>query len=301
MSGSEPLPTEPSTWFSTWVVKPDETPDWKIIGFMTAVHILAIPGLFMLTPAMWALFLTMYFVTACLGVTLGLHRLLTHRSFKTTKNLERFFGLCGALSMQGGVGEWVAHHRMHHAGSDTPKDPHDAKQGFWFSHIRWLFRIVPEFDDETRVRRFARDVYADPVLTFLSKSRNVVLVQVVLGVIFWSIWGWPGVFCGIFLRLVAVYHATWFVNSACHMWGYKNFKVNDSSTNCWWVAVLSFGEGWHNNHHRFGQRCKAGYRWWEIDVTYMVILLLKRLGLAWDIQGAEGMREALLTKQVAKV
>lgn len=268
-------------------------PDWPVIGFMFAVHVVAIAALpyFSLKNLMIAVVL--WFVTGCLGITLGYHRLLSHRSFKVPKWLERIFATCGLLAIQSGPVLWVGHHRMHHAGSDTPKDPHNARRGFWYSHILWLFEVKPLIDDPAYYRKFARDIYADPYYRLFEKPAYMISLQVILAGILFLIGGWSAVGWGIFVRLVFGYHATWLVNSATHKWGYRNYEVNDLSRNTWWVALITFGEGWHNNHHTFGDVCRSGHKWWEIDVTWYVIWTLKQLGLAKDIVPVPSKEEKL--------
>ncbi len=260
-------------------------PDKFIIRFMIIAHVLALAALpFASVPNFIAAGI-LYFVTACLGITLGYHRLLTHRSFQVPKWLERFFAVCGVTALQGSPLEWVGHHRMHHAHSDKDGDPHNASRGFWFSHIGWLFEVRPEVDDDKLLRRYARDISSDPFYRFLEKPAVQIGWQVFLGMVLLAIGGWSMMFWGIWVRLIAVYHGTWFVNSAAHMWGYKNYPdVDDLATNNWWVALLTFGEGWHNNHHKYGNVAKAGHRWWEIDVTYWIIAAMGAVGLATKIR-----------------
>ncbi len=216
----------------------------------------------------------LYFLTLCLGITLGYHRLLSHRSFDAPKWLEYLFATFGALSLQGGPIEWIGEHRMHHKHSDGHKDPHNAKKGFWWCHVGWLFHN--RYADEV-LRKHTKDLNGDPYYEFIHKYH--VLMQIMLGVILYLIGGWGFVVYGIFLRLVLCFHATWFVNSVSHRFGYRNYQTKDNSRNCWWVAILAFGEGWHNNHHAYPYSAKQGLKWWEFDITWMVIWVLKKLHL----------------------
>ncbi|MDV2994213.1 MAG: hypothetical protein N4J56_003867 [Chroococcidiopsis sp. SAG 2025] len=221
----------------------------------------------------------LYWVTGGLGVTLGFHRLVTHRSFQTPKWLEYFLVFCGTLACQGGPIEWVGTHRAHHLYSDTEPDPHDSNKGFWWSHIGWLiYRRPIELD----LARFTKDIAGDPVYQFLEK--NMIFIQIALGVVLLLLGGWSFVVWGIFVRVVFVYHCTWLVNSATHKFGYRSHESGDRSTNCWWVALLVFGEGWHNNHHAFQYSARHGLEWWEIDLTWMTICLLQALGLAKNVK-----------------
>jgi len=259
-------------------------PDRFIIAWMILVHLIAFSAPFVFSVGAFVTFLILYFVTACLGITFGFHRLLTHRSLKATPWFERFLATCGTLALQGSPMEWVAHHRMHHAGSDTPRDPHNAKNGFWYSHITWLFHQDPAFDDPNVIRKFSRDISADPYMVWLSKPLTMVGMQVILGLLLLVVGGWEYVVWGIFARIAFVYHVTWFVNSASHMWGYRNYETKDLTTNCWWVGILAFGEGWHNNHHAEQEAVHVSRKWWEFDATWQVIKLARGLGLVSNLK-----------------
>ena len=258
--------------------------DWTVIVFMTALHIAALcaflPGLFSWRGVILALVL--HWVTGGVGITLGWHRLLTHRSFQTPKWLEYFLVFCGTLSMQGGPIWWVGLHRHHHLYSDQDVDHHDSTKGFWWSHMEWMLYEVPA---EAEVPRLTKDIADDPVYQFMDKY--FFWIQVVFAGILYAIGGWSFVFWGVFVRLVVVYHCTWLVNSATHKFGYRTYDSPDRSTNCWWAAVLAYGEGWHNNHHMYQYSARHGLKWWEIDPTWMMISLLKFLGLATKVKVVE--------------
>ncbi len=255
--------------------------DWPVVLFMVIVHLGAmaafLPGTFSWAAVGLAVFL--HWVTGGLGITLGFHRLVTHRSFQTPKWLEYFLIFCGTLSCQGGPIDWVGMHRLHHLHSDQQMDPHDSNQGFWWSHMGWMLYDIPCRD---QISRFTRDIIDDPVYQFLQKA--FIPLQIALGVVLYLIGGWPFVVWGVFVRMVAVFHCTWLVNSATHQFGYRSHESGDRSTNCWWVAVLTYGEGWHNNHHAFQHSARHGLQWWEIDLTWMTIQLLQSLGLAWKVK-----------------
>jgi len=261
---------------------------WGVILFMAGIHIGA---LFALLPSNfnWAavgVALFLHWITGCLGITLGWHRLITHRSFQTPKWLEYFFLFCGSLSCQGGPMEWVGLHRHHHVHSDEYIDHHDSGKGFWWSHIGWMFYEIENKADI--IKRFTKDIADDPVYRFFDSY--FLVVQAGFAVVLYLLGGWPFVVWGIFLRLVAVYHCTWLVNSATHKFGYRSHETKERSTNCWWVAVLAYGEGWHNNHHAYQYSARHGLQWWEIDITWMIISALKSLGLATKVKliGEEG-------------
>jgi stearoyl-CoA desaturase (delta-9 desaturase) len=258
--------------------------DWPVILFMAIVHIGA---LFALLPAnfSWAavgLAIFLHWVTGGLGITLGFHRLVTHRSFQAPKWLEYFFVFCGTLACQGGPIDWVGMHRLHHLHSDQVADPHDSNQGFWWSHMGWMLYEIPCRDE---VARYTKDIFDDPVYRFLQNF--FIPIQVALGVVLYWFGGWSFVVWGIFVRMVAVFHCTWLVNSATHQFGYQSHDSGDRSTNCWWVALLTYGEGWHNNHHAFQHSARHGLKWWEVDMTWMTIQLLQTLGLAKKVRLAE--------------
>ncbi|KGG14551.1 Fatty acid desaturase [Prochlorococcus sp. MIT 0602] len=260
---------------------------WGTVGFMGAIHALTI---FALLPKFWsiqnvAVLLILYWMTACLGVTLGYHRLLSHRAFSVPHWLERFFATCGALSCQHGPIDWVGLHRHHHTFSDTDADHHNSKKGFWWSHMGWMFEPIPALET---VPNFSGDLIKDPYYRFLNK--NFLLLQIPLGALLFLIGsstdagGWSMVLWGIPLRLVLVYHVTWLVNSATHCWGTIAFDSGDGSRNNGWVAALTFGEGWHNNHHAYPNSARQGLFKGQIDLTWQHIRFLHALGLAKKIR-----------------
>jgi sn-1 stearoyl-lipid 9-desaturase len=258
--------------------------DWGVIIFMAIIHIAAIfaflPQFFSWKAVVLALIL--HWVTGGLGITLCWHRMLSHRSFETPKWLEYILAVCGTLAMQGGIIWWVGMHRHHHRYSDLDGDHHDSNKGFWWSHMQWMFYDVPA---EKEIPRFTKDLAEDKFYQFL--DRYFLPIQIAFAVLLYLAGGWSFVFWGIFVRLVFVYHCTWFVNSATHKFGYRTHATSDKSTNCWWVALTTYGEGWHNNHHAFQYSARHGLQWWEIDITWITIRLLQLLGLATKIKLVE--------------
>ena len=251
---------------------------------LVAIHVGAI---FALSPAFFswsalAVCLSLWWLTGGFGVALCFHRTLTHRSIALWKPLEYLSALFGTLALQGDPIEWVATHRLHHAHSDEELDPHDAHRGMWWSHVDWLYLPNKNRPSDQEQERQAPDLWAQPFYRFLH-HRSFALQLALAGVLFlvggasWLIWG-------VFARLVFVYHVTWFVNSAAHRFGYRTFKTGDLSTNCWWVALLTWGEGWHNNHHAFPFSARHGMRWFEVDPTWIQIKVLRALRLARDIR-----------------
>ena len=259
-------------------------------GFMFVLHVGAVAALL---PRFWSwqgvvALAVLYWITV-LGVTLGLHRLLAHRSFEAPRWLERTLAFMGTLACQSGPIEWVGLHRHHHLFSDQPNDHHDAARGLWWSHSEWMLHEIPALRE---IHRFTGDLRQDPFYRWL--DRWFLLPQLPLGLALWFYGEHAGVHGGglglvlwaIPLRLVLVYHVTWLVNSATHAFGYRNFDSPDLSRNCWWVALLSFGEGWHNNHHAFPHSARHGLRWFEFDITWQHIRLLRSLGWAQRIRTA---------------
>ena len=226
----------------------------------------------------------LYYFTGAIGICLGYHRVLTHRSVRLARPVEYLVATLGVLALQGGPIAWVGTHRAHHAFSDTERDPHDSRRGFWWSHVEWLYRRNPARLSQDDARRLAPDLAADPYYRFL--DGNALLLQVVLAIVLFAFGGWSWVVWGVFVRLVATYHVTWLVNSAGHLSGYRAFRVpgHDQSTNNWWVALSAWGEGWHNNHHAFPSSAQHGLRWFELDVTWWAIGILSTFGLAREVK-----------------
>ncbi|MBE9028491.1 fatty acid desaturase [filamentous cyanobacterium LEGE 11480] len=256
-------------------------PRWEIITSTAVLHLLALLGLL---PGnfSWAavgVAVLLHAITIGLGISLGFHRLASHRSFQVPRWLEYFFILCGTLAGQGAVLGWVGYHRLHHLHTDQPLDPHDSTQGLWWSHISWLMHTVPV---QSQRARFTKDIADDPFYQFC--HNYYIPMQAVLGVLLYAIGGWPFVVWGIFVRLFVGFHSTCFVNSVCHKFGYQSHNTGDRSTNCWWVALLTFGEGWHNNHHAQQSSARYGQKWWEIDLVWQTIRLMQGVGLATKVK-----------------
>lgn len=247
--------------------------------FIAAVHIGTVAAFFYPSASGVALMFGLYVLTG-LGITVGYHRLLAHRAFAVPRWLRRVIALAGCLAMQGGPLRWVADHREHHTDSDSHRDPHDISRGFAFAHFLWLFYVFPSDYDDRRIRRRTQDLGKDPFLTLLERYHAVpgALVGVallLLGGLPWLLWG----FCA---RLVLLYHATWLVNSAAHLWGPQPFP-NARGTNNWVVAALTFGEGWHNNHHAWPVSARQGLKPHQVDVSWLTIQALRLLGLARQV------------------
>lgn len=258
--------------------------DFPIIAWMLACHLLAVPAFFSLSWENFTIFLIANFISTCLGITLGFHRLISHRSLKTHTFTKRLLATCGALALQRGPITWAATHRTHHAKSDHDGDPHDSRRGLFFSHMGWLLVKNPDLEDLTLRRRMTRDLQNDPYLRFIDQIWVQILMQVILGLSLLYFGGWQWMIWGVFFRLTFCYHATWTINSLTHWFGYKRFHSNDNSRNNIITALFTWGEGWHNTHHAHERMARHGIATWEIDITWYIIVVMEALGLAWDVQ-----------------
>jgi stearoyl-CoA desaturase (delta-9 desaturase) len=262
------------------------------LGFIAAVILLWGTDLVGWTDL--ALFAVLYVVTGY-GVTLGFHRLLTHRSFQTRKGVEYALAVAGSMAVQGPVMTWVADHRKHHAHTDREGDPHSphghgsglrgALAGLWYAHMGWLFDRA-----EAPPQRYAKDLFEDPGMRRIDRAFPLLALAGVLipfgigyaidgslaGALAAAAWGGA-------VRIFMLHHVTWSINSVCHFFGTRRFDVDDHSTNVFWLAPLSFGESWHHNHHAFPRSAMHGLRWWEVDPTAWLIRGMKRTGLAWNV------------------
>jgi stearoyl-CoA desaturase (delta-9 desaturase) len=240
-----------------------------------------------------AILAAMYLVTA-VGVTVGFHRLLTHRAFQTHAWLERVFAVMGSLSVQGSVMDWVADHRKHHAHTDMEGDPHSPHvghgsglRGLWHAHTGWLMETQGQAD----WKRYAAELYEDPAMRRIGRNFPLLALASLLipALAGFALHGFTaqgalrGLIWGGLVRIFFVHHITWSVNSICHFFGSRRFDIEDKSTNVGWLAVLSLGESWHHNHHAFPRSAYHGLRWWEIDLSGLLISGMERVGLAWNV------------------
>jgi fatty-acid desaturase len=253
--------------------------------FMLLFHVGAVAALFMFSWKALICTVVLWIYASNVGIGMCYHRLLTHRGYKVPKWLEYFMTIGATLSLEGGPIFWVATHRVHHQHSDHQGDPHTPKEGGWWAHVGWIICGVSMHAETAMLTRYAPDLARDKFHVWLSKYHWVPMVVVGLGLL--AIGGWSCVMWGIFLRVTLGLHATWLVNSATHMWGSRRFQTKDDSRNSWWVALLTGGEGWHNNHHAHPVSVRHGLAWYEFDQNYLGILLLKKLGLAKDLKLAQ--------------
>jgi len=251
-----------------------------------------------------AILAVMYAATG-LGVTVGYHRLLTHRAFQTKPWLRYTFAVLGSMAVQGSPLDWVADHRKHHAFSDKEGDPHSphghgpglrgALRGLFWAHMGWLF----ETQGMATKRKYAPDLLEDRGMVLISKlflpivalglvipfGLGFLLTGTLTGALTGLLWGGP-------VRIFFTHHITWSVNSVCHFFGRRRFETEDESTNVFWLAIPSFGESWHHNHHAFPRSAAHGLRWWEVDLSAALIRLLEKLGLAWNVVRISPERQA---------
>src|SRR6201994_4466755 len=250
--------------------------------FMAAFHVGAIAALFFFTWKALIVAIVLWWIAGSLGIGMGYHRLLTHRGYKTPKWMEYFLTICGTLALEGGPIAWVATHRVHHQNTDKEGDPHSPRDGGLWSHVGWIVTGKAMHNSVGELLPYVPELRRDRFHVWISKWHWVPLA--VVGVALFAIGGWPCVLWGIFLRTVIGLHSTWLVKSATHMWGSQRFRTGDTSTNSFWVAMLTFGEGWHNNHHASPKSARHGLAWYEFDLNWYGILTLRTLGLATDIR-----------------
>lgn len=241
------------------------------------------------------LLLGMYLLTA-LGITVGFHRLFTHRAFETNGVIQFVLAVLGSMAVEGPLLKWVALHRRHHQHSDQPKDPHSPHHqgkgflgllsGVWHAHLGWVFK-----PDPPNLVRYVKDLRQSSLLRTVSALFPVwvavgLIIPALLGGLLTGTWTGAclGLLWGGLARIFLVHHMTWSINSVCHLWGSQPYRAHDHSRNNYLFGVLALGEGWHNNHHAFPTSARHGLNWWQIDVSYWVIRLFALLCLAWNVK-----------------
>jgi stearoyl-CoA desaturase (delta-9 desaturase) len=242
-----------------------------------AVHVVALAGVF-LVPFSWklvALAVGLYYARMA-ATTIGYHRYFSHRSFKTSRPFQFVLAFLAETSAQKGALWWAAHHRVHHRYSDQPGDPHSPKMGFWESHVFWILR------DGSAATREIKDFSKYPELRLLNTYHLV--PPVLLAVALFALGGMPALVWGFFVSTVLLWHGTFLVNSLNHVWGSRRYETTDTSRNNFVLALLTMGEGWHNNHHHYMASANQGFFWWEIDLSYYLIRAMQAVGLVWDVR-----------------
>ena len=256
--------------------------NWLTAIVMAVYHVLAVVALFHFSWKGVGVAAFLWWISGSLGIGIGYHRLLTHRGYRCPKWLEYFLAICGTLALEGGPIFWVGVHRIHHQLTDREGDPHSPRDGKWWSHMGWILSGQSLHQETEQLAPYVPDLRRDPFYVWLSRYHW--LTQVVVGLAVWYFGGWNMVLWGVFLRTVVGLHATWLVNSATHMWGTQRWATGDDSTNNFLIALLTFGEGWHNNHHAHPSSARHGLRWWEIDTNWYVISALRAVGLIYNVK-----------------
>ena len=282
---AETLQAAPSLEILKKNAKSADEVNWITASFMIAFHVGAVVALFFFSWKVLVLAIFLNWVGTSLGIGVGYHRLLTHRGYKAPKWVEYFLTTCATLSLEGGPIFWVATHRIHHQFSDHEGDPHSPVDGKWWAHMGWILMGKSMHHDTTTLARYVPDLAKDKFHVWITKYHYVPMI--VLGVVLLAIGGLPWLLWGIFLRTVMGLHFTWLVNSATHSWGTRRYKTRDLSTNSWWVALLSWGEGWHNNHHAHPVSARHGLAWYEVDFNWYAIWVMNKLGMARQIYRAK--------------
>ena len=258
--------------------------NWLTTSVLVVLHAGAIAALFLFNWRDFAIAVFLYWLATGLGISMGYHRLHTHRSYQVPLLVEYFFAFCGALTLEGGPIFWVAVHRLHHQNSDQPGDPHSPRDGAWWSHMGWILLGETNHNNTRLMSKYAPDLAKHKFYVWLNNYHWIPTVLLAAGTL--ALGGWPLMLWAVCFRVVFGLHATWLVNSATHMWGARRFATRDDSRNTWWVALFTFGEGWHNNHHAHPTSARHGLAWYEFDLSWLQIRLLRRLGVARKIHVA---------------
>ncbi len=276
--------------------------NWVTLIAMSIFHVLAVAAFFFVDWGAIALAAALHWLAIGWGIGLGYHRLHTHRAYRAPKWFERFLAVCGTLTLEGGPIFWVAVHRVHHQKSDQEGDPHTPRDGRWWAHILWTLFGESLHSNTNKVEKYAPDLAKDPFYRWLNKWHWVPVTVLGLGLLVFG--GLPYLLWGVFFRVVFGLHATWLVNSATHLWGTRRFHTSDDSRNSWWVALLTFGEGWHNNHHAHPASARHGLAWYELDVTWLTIRGFELIGFFKDVRlpakaHVEMMRQTVAERRAA--
>ncbi|MAB72045.1 MAG: hypothetical protein CMJ54_06025 [Planctomycetaceae bacterium] len=315
-------PFPPAPQKPTSIERPVATrPTTALVRYVVPVAAIHLLGFLCLVPA----FFSWTGVVICLigvhlfgqAITMGYHRLLTHRSFETRLWFEHLLVLLAMCSFEDTPARWVATHRVHHAHSDEQEDPHSPLVSAFWGHMGWLLVFNRALHTAGSYEKYARDVLRDPFYMWLERrSWRIAVIYTIHAILFFvvafgigsAIWGvteglWFGasiVVWGVIVRTLLVWHITWSVNSLAHLFGYRNHDTNEESRNNWFVALVSAGEGWHNNHHHDPKCCTVSHRWWELDVTHLEVRLLRRLGIVTSIVPRREERARLAMEKVKK-
>jgi fatty-acid desaturase len=266
--------------------------NWLTTGFMVFFHVGAIASLFFFSWTNLVILVLLHYLAVNMGIGVAYHRLLTHRGYWTPKWLEYVMTTCATLALEGGPIFWVATHRLHHQHSDRAGDPHSPREGTWWAHVGWILTGNTLHSETTLLSKYAPDLMRDRFHLWISRYHWIPLTTLGIGLLLVGAWigGWRMgvgmILWGALLRTTLGLHATWLVNSATHMFGKRRFETKDDSRNSWWVAILTGGEGWHNNHHAHPVSARHGLAWYEFDINYYTIWLFSKIGLVKRVQVA---------------
>jgi len=264
--------------------------DVPVVVGIALLHLGAIAALFQFSWFALGVFVLLHWLTSSIGVSLALHRMLSHRSFRPVRWLKLVLVGVSCLALQGRPLYWVSVHRLHHADPDGPNDPHTPRHGFGWAHYGWMLR---KNTGGERREKVIRDLLADPALVWLNRYCPIIQLMSLVAVFALGAFAarmgvnTSGLSCllwGVGMRTVVAYHSTWLVNSASHRWGYSNFPTRDDARNLWWVGLITYGEGWHNNHHAHPGSARIGQRWFELDLTWLVLRVLRGVRLVSDVK-----------------
>jgi stearoyl-CoA desaturase (delta-9 desaturase) len=272
--------------------------NWNTIIAVSIFHVLAIAALFTFSWQNLAAAFVTWWVAGSWGIGMGYHRLLTHRGFTTPKWLEYTLSVFGTLALQSGPLTWVTTHRLHHAFTETDKDPHSPRHGTYWAHMGWIFRGTAQNQSWATMVRYCPDITKDKFQVALNKYYYVPVIAT--GIILLAIGGWSMLLWGIFLRTVIGWHFTWLVNSGTHLWGSRRFETRDDSRNNGLIAAVTFGEGWHNNHHAIPRSARHGLEWYQVDVNWIQIRALEMLGIVKDVYAYDEKTEKAEATQMKK-
>ena len=259
--------------------------NWPTNLTLLLLHAGAIAALFMFSWKVFVVALILHWLAVGFGISLGYHRLHTHQSYQAPLFIQYLFAIFGTLTLEGGPIFWVGTHRIHHAKSDQPGDPHSPREGGWWSHAGWIMFGETNHNDTRLMARYTPDLAKHRFYLWLNSYHWVPLAVLGTGLLWFG--GLPMFLWGICLRIVVGLHCTWLINSATHIWGSRRFNTGDDSRNIWWVALITFGEGWHNNHHAHPTSARHGLAWYEFDISWVTLQVMKRLGLAKGIRVAK--------------
>ncbi|MDP9113994.1 MAG: fatty acid desaturase [Acidobacteriota bacterium] len=256
--------------------------NWVTTLILAGLHIGALAAFFCFSWKAFFMALALHWVAVGWGISLGYHRLHTHQSYQCPRWLEYFFAVCGTMTLEGGPMFWVGTHRVHHAKSDKDGDPHSPREGTFWSHMGWIVFGETNHNNSAFMAKHAPDLARHKFYWWLNTYHWIPVVATGIALLVFG--GWPMFLWGFCLRIVYGLHCTWLINSATHIFGSRRFETADDSRNSLILAVLTFGEGWHNNHHAHQTSARHGMLWYEFDISWITLKLLKSVGLVWGVR-----------------